>query len=81
MVRLCQSEAFHCLAKIHVAQIKIVPASFLKPGACPIAAAAAAFFKVVSVSDRGSWGDDFVQERGEARETGTPSGRQPAMLK
>jgi len=30
-------EAFHCLAKIHVAQIKTVPASFLKPGACPTA--------------------------------------------
>jgi len=63
-------EAFHCLAKIHVAQIKIVPASFLKPGACPIAAAAAAFFKVVSASprvlgrqfhsgERGSSGDGY----------------------
>ena len=68
-------EAFYHLAKIQAAQIKIVPPS-LKPGACSIATA---FFKVVS--ERGSWGEDLIQEGEEAWETGTPSGKQLAMLK
>ena len=69
-------EVFYYLAKIQVAQIKIVPAS-LKPGACSIATT---FFKVVAASERGPWGSNLIQERGEAWETGTPSGKQPAML-
>jgi SEL1 protein len=68
-------EAFYYLAKIQAAQIKIVPTS-LKPGACSIATA---FFKVVS--ERGSWGEDLIQEGEDAWETGTPSGKQLAMLK
>jgi len=70
-------EAFYCLAKIQAAPIYIVPAS-LKPGACSVATA---FFKVVS--ERGSWGEDLrvIQEGEEAWETGTPSGKQRAMLK
>jgi len=47
-------EAF--LEKIQAAQIEIVPTS-LKPGACSISTA---FFKVVS--ERGSRGEDVVQE-------------------
>jgi len=47
-------EAF--FAKIQAAQIEIVPAS-LKPGVC---STATAFFKVVS--ERGSWGEDPIQE-------------------
>jgi len=68
-------EAFYHLAKIQAAQIKIVPPS-LKPGACSIATA---FFKVVS--ERGSWGEDLIQEGEEAWEMGTSSGKQLAMLK
>jgi SEL1 protein len=68
-------EAFYYLAKIQAAQIDIVPAS-LKPGACSIATA---FFKVVS--ERGSWGEDLIQDGEEAWETGAPGGKQLAMLK
>jgi hypothetical protein len=68
-------EAFYYIAKIQASQMKIMPAS-LRPGACSIAAS---FFKVVS--ERGSWGEDLIQEGEEAWETGTPSGKQLAMLK
>jgi hypothetical protein len=68
-------EAFYYLAEIQASQMKIMPAS-LKPGACSIAAS---FFKVVA--ERGSWGEDLIQEGEEAWETGTPSGKQLAMLK
>ena len=68
-------EEFYRLAKIQAAQIEIVPAS-LKPGACSIATA---FFKVFS--ERGSWDKDLIREGEEAWETGTPSGKQPVMLK
>jgi SEL1 protein len=55
--------------------MNLLPA-FLKPGACSIAAS---FFKVVT--ERGSWDEDLIQEGEGAWETGTPSGKQLAMLK
>ena len=51
-------EAFYHLAKIQAAQIKIAPAS-LKLGACSIMALPRLFL----VSERGSWGEDLIQER------------------
>jgi hypothetical protein len=68
-------EAYYYIAKVQASQMKIMPAS-LKPGACSIAAS---FFKVVA--ERGSWGEDFIQEGEEAWESGTPGGKQLAMLK
>jgi len=62
------------------AQIKVVPVSLFETWhvlsrSCSIAAA---FFKVVSASERGSWGEYLIQEREEAWEAGTPSGKQLA---
>lgn len=68
-------EAYYHLAKIQATQMNLLPA-FLKPGACSIAAS---FFKVVT--ERGSWDEDLIQEGEGAWETGTPSGKQLAMLK
>ncbi|KAI9508559.1 hypothetical protein F5148DRAFT_1195612 [Russula earlei] len=68
-------EAYYYLAKIQSTQMKHLPASS-RSGACSIAAS---FFKVVT--ERGSWDEDLLREGEEAWETGSPSGKQLAMLK
>lgn len=68
-------EAYYYLADLQVAQMKNMPPA-LKPGACSIAAA---FYKVVA--ERGSWDEDLIREGEDAWETGTPAGKQLAMLK
>ena len=75
---LSRSEPVIPTHRKQAAQIKVVPVSLFETWHVLSCSIAAAFFKVVSASERGSWGEYLIQEREEAWEAGTPSGKQLA---